>query len=344
VANIGLRDRKLLWMKSGNLCAFESCRRPLAIEVEQSGRTSIVSQEAHIVAETANGPRGDSLLTLKERNSYPNLMLLCLEHHKIVDDDPDTFTVDALLAMKAAHEEWFDSLHNPTDERREAKELLMINIIDEWEERADIEHWRYWASSFLGYRLWIDDAIVDRLHSLDLWLYSRSWPDAYSTLPPVFENMRRVVSVLFSATDCALDRRADDRAREYIPDHKRDLLTQEHYQDSVAEAQWIRDLFGDLALELTRAANWVLDEIRLSVDPQYQSDLGVLIVEREEGLGSSYYRPRYEPAQIAGADLPFRGLREFLVDRSGRDYSIGEGCNDDGYKRVTPYVFDDGEE
>ena len=38
-------------MKSGNLCAFEACRRPLAIEVEQSGRTSIVSQEAHIVAE-----------------------------------------------------------------------------------------------------------------------------------------------------------------------------------------------------------------------------------------------------------------------------------------------------
>ena len=51
--------------------------------------------------------------------------LLCLEHHKIVDDDPDTFTVDALLAMKAAHEERFESLHNPTDERREAKELLI---------------------------------------------------------------------------------------------------------------------------------------------------------------------------------------------------------------------------
>ena len=129
-----------------------------------------------------------------------------------------------------------------------------------------------------------------------------------------------------------------------MPDHKRDLLSQEHYQDSVAEAQWIRDLFGDLALEFTRAANWVLDGVRLAVDPRYESDLGVLVVERQEGLGSSYYRPRYEADQIAGGDLPFRGLREFLVDRLERDYSIGQGFNDDGYKRVTPYVFDDGEE
>jgi hypothetical protein len=64
-------------MKSGNLCAFEACRRPLAIEVEQSGRTSIVSQEAHIVAEKPDGPRGESALTLEERNSYPNLVLVC---------------------------------------------------------------------------------------------------------------------------------------------------------------------------------------------------------------------------------------------------------------------------
>jgi len=88
-------------MKSGGRCAFDGCRRRLAIEVEQSGRSAIVSQAAHIVTETASGPRGESPLTLKERNSYPNLMLLCLEHHKIVNDDPDAFTVDALLEMKA---------------------------------------------------------------------------------------------------------------------------------------------------------------------------------------------------------------------------------------------------
>ena len=81
-----------------------------------------------------------------------------------MDDDPETFTVDVLLAMKTAHEKWFDSLHSPADERRESQELLMISIIDEWEERADIENWRYWVSSFLGYRLWIDNDIVDRLH------------------------------------------------------------------------------------------------------------------------------------------------------------------------------------
>ena len=156
--------------------------------------------------------------------------------------------------------------------------------------------------------------------------------------------MRRVASVLFSATDCALDRRADDRAREYVPDHKRDLLSQEHYQDSVAEAQWIRDLFGDLALEFTRAATGSLMK---SVWP---STLGTSRISGSSSSSGkrvsarSYYRPRYEADQIAGGDLPFRGLREFLVDRLERDYSIGQGLNEDGYKRVTPYVFGEDED
>jgi hypothetical protein len=349
VASIRMRDQKLLWMKSGDRCAFTDCRRPLAIEVEQSGRTSIISQEAHIVAEREYGPRGVSPLDEVERNSYANLILLCLEHHKISDDDPDTFTVDVLLEMKAAHEAWFESLRSPEDTRREARELLMINIIDEWEERADIEHWRGWVSVFLWYRLWIDDEIFDRLHTLSLWIYSRAWPDAYPTLSRVFENFRRVADDLRTAAACALTHRSDldtgddQHAREYLPDHKRhDLrhdLSEQDIKESIAEAEWVRDLFGDLALEFSRAANWVLDEVRLVVDPRYQSEIGVLMVEREDGLGSSYYRPRYRPDEIAGEGIPYEGVRAFLLARSGRDETIGSGFNCDAYQRMTPILF-----
>jgi hypothetical protein len=322
----------------------------LAVEVEQSGRTSIVSQEAHIVAEEEDGPRGKSLLAKAERNSYANVILLCLEHHKIVDDDPDTFTVDVLLEMKATHEVWFESLRSPREVREEAAEMLMINLIDEWEERADIDHWLNWVSSFLWYRLWIDDDTFDRLHQLSLWIYSRAWPNAYLTLPRVFENFRRVADDLKVSTELALTHRSElptgreeEHAREYLPDHKRhdvqcDLSEQEE-KESIAEAQWVRDLFGDLALELTRAANWILDEIRLVVDRRYRSDLGVLLLQREVALASVYERPRYLPHETVGDGCPYEGIRGFLLVRADRDLALGSGFNIDGYRRMTPFSF-----
>ena len=46
---------------------------------------SLVGEIAHMVAESQDGPRGVSPLTIAQRNSYPNLLLLCLEDHKLVD-------------------------------------------------------------------------------------------------------------------------------------------------------------------------------------------------------------------------------------------------------------------
>jgi DNA-binding XRE family transcriptional regulator len=42
---------------------------------------------------------------VKERNAFPNLMLLCPRHHKRVDQlEPDEFPPDRLLDMKEKHE------------------------------------------------------------------------------------------------------------------------------------------------------------------------------------------------------------------------------------------------
>ncbi|WP_063002578.1 hypothetical protein [Nocardia mikamii] len=38
---------------------------------------------AHIVADSPNGPRGDSPLTAAARNDYQNLILLCNQHHRV---------------------------------------------------------------------------------------------------------------------------------------------------------------------------------------------------------------------------------------------------------------------
>jgi hypothetical protein len=89
---------RLLYAKSGNQCAFPKCRNPI------SDGKILLGQVAHIKAENPGGPRYDSNQTPEERRSYENLVLLCGVHHKFVDDDPEAYTVERLLKMKANHE------------------------------------------------------------------------------------------------------------------------------------------------------------------------------------------------------------------------------------------------
>lgn len=94
------REIKLLWGKSGGRCAFERCRTELSEE------NIVLGEQAHIIARSKVGPRGDNDLDAKAREKYENLILLCSHHHTLIDKNPDKFPVERLLEMKAKHERW----------------------------------------------------------------------------------------------------------------------------------------------------------------------------------------------------------------------------------------------
>lgn len=98
------RTRKILWGRSGNLCAY--CKRVLVEDGTLLSEESVVGDEAHIVGERPTAARGQFGVGRDDLDEYDNLMLLCKVHHKLVDDQPETYPVERLLAMKAAHEHW----------------------------------------------------------------------------------------------------------------------------------------------------------------------------------------------------------------------------------------------
>ena len=65
------------------------------------------------MGEQPTAPRGDNPLTLKERNQYPNLMLLCAEHHLLIDRQPNTYPISYLQQLKADHERWVRETLSP---------------------------------------------------------------------------------------------------------------------------------------------------------------------------------------------------------------------------------------
>jgi len=105
---VPIAQQRKLTQLSGNVCAFPGCRLLLTAEGTPDDPVVVLGEMAHIVAESPNGPRGESSLTTEERNRYENLILLCNQHHQLIDSKEALakYTVERLHAMKQDHERW----------------------------------------------------------------------------------------------------------------------------------------------------------------------------------------------------------------------------------------------
>src|SRR5262245_44419505 len=101
---ISQSDTKILFAQSGGVCAFPKCGRHLVHSASGEDAAVLLAHIAHIVAESPDGPRGNSPLSLEERNRHPNLLVLCTEHHTIVDAQTNTYSVAVLKQIKVDHE------------------------------------------------------------------------------------------------------------------------------------------------------------------------------------------------------------------------------------------------
>lgn len=111
------RTRKVLWGRSGNRCAI--CRRVLVVDATPTDDESLVGEECHIVSGKNQGPRHDVTFPAGGLDEPENLILLCRVHHKMVDDQHETYTAEVLLRLKAKHEKWVSS--RLSEERRQPR-------------------------------------------------------------------------------------------------------------------------------------------------------------------------------------------------------------------------------
>jgi hypothetical protein len=87
---------------SGNECAYPNCSRKLIAE----DGISIISKICHIAAASKEGPRFDKDMTDDERRGFDNLILLCDEHHVMIDNkaNEETYPTTLLKTWKSEHE------------------------------------------------------------------------------------------------------------------------------------------------------------------------------------------------------------------------------------------------
>ena len=87
------------------------------------------------------------------------------------------------------------------------------------------------------------------------------------------------------------------------------------------------DLIHDLTFEMTRAANYVCDRVRETLDKGFRIEQGVLLVDRGAGLMYYTYRPEYTKGERT--EHPYPGLKEFMDIRTSRSECIGKGQRPD---------------
>lgn len=102
---------KRLFAMSGNKCAFPDCQVRIS---EEDG--TIIGEVCHIEADKPGGPRYNSAQTDEERQAFENLILICANHHKVIDSNPESYTVTKLIELKTIHEQRYANGKVPSDD------------------------------------------------------------------------------------------------------------------------------------------------------------------------------------------------------------------------------------
>ena len=116
------KTRKTLWARSGNCCSM--CRTELVAERNENDKNLNIGDECHIISERPTGPRYISDYG-KNFDDYENLILLCKNHHRTIDELWETYTADLLRVVKTNHEKWIrTTIDNAKNKAKEKTKLL----------------------------------------------------------------------------------------------------------------------------------------------------------------------------------------------------------------------------
>lgn len=323
---ISLKTRKMLWGRAANRCAFPDCPLELVIDATETDDESLIGEECHIVAKSPEGPRGNSPLTSQQRDRYENLVLLCAVHHKLVDDQDGTYTIDHLHQMKQSHEAFVRESLSGFDPVRQRDEEQYAGLVQEFCDMVDINNWESWSSWVLGGGGYprISIEIHTKLNGMRNWLLSRVWPTRYPEIESSFQNFRLVLNDFLNVFaehsepygDEMLATKKFYRISEWDPEKYNYLAKQHDFHVRLVQ---------DLMLELTRAANYVCDRVRERFFPTFRLGEGVLLVTDGPYVDMSYRTRRCEYREPERTDRPYPGLAAFKSVRESRDHSFGCG-------------------
>lgn len=268
------KDIKLLWGRAGNRCAM--CRVELSQDTSTVTASFTLGEQAHIAGEKKGSARWSDALTLEERNSYHNLILLCPTHHTEIDKNEADWPVEKLYLRKSTHELWVkETLGDSADVSLLAKQVAVTSIIDGAVELCDLQNWKIWASNALSpdpsWRLDLPDKIFEFRQRVAAAI----WPAEFDELK---RSATSLAILLHQAATTFMEHSAHSHDR-YLPYkfYKALGFNPNYHEDLARYQQWLDECWR-LVREATKAANWFADVVRRDINPMFFAEHGKFVI------------------------------------------------------------------
>lgn len=101
------KDIKLLWGRAAGRCSAPGCHIDLTPMLEKSG-SIVLGEMAHVIGRKPKAARGDASVGVD--NTYANLILLCPNHHTMVDKAEKDYPTTLLQKWKSDWEARFSGV------------------------------------------------------------------------------------------------------------------------------------------------------------------------------------------------------------------------------------------
>lgn len=299
--SISQKDIKFLWGKSASRCAI--CKKILSHKATTDGTDFLIGEQAHIVARNNDGPRGISELSIGERDTYSNLILLCPNHNTSIDKNPIDYSIEKLHKIKSDHELWVQESLSGMSPRDKANEIIYADIIDSVVDSLKLYDFELWSSYALSNsNIMLPKNIIDNSFELSIKIKGSLFPGIYPELENSIINLVR--TFLSTMNIFQLHANIKDNYYTEIRFYRLDRWDPELNKFMLDKYNlWIKT-YKNLFYEFIKSLNFFADNVRESINPMFFATYGKFIVVEGDIMG--FYPNLYEYTDEEKKDIPTR--------------------------------------
>lgn len=287
--SIRIAQRKLLWGRANDQCAFPDCTQALTRNLDDPeslvlGSAGVpIGEEAHIRSGQVGGPRYDASYPSHQIDTYANLIALCPTHHTIIDKDNGRgYSTDDVVDMRSNHEASMRASESSGAAARRALSERSATSVQVWEDKLLVQDWEHMTASLNCPTPLLPDVFHSAIREGNQWLLSKDWPTDFPALREAMDRFREALQAITAHVLATFERRDDgwELERKY----KKIGWDPELYAKLGAEYALHSMVTWTLTIELTRAANLVVRAVREEIDIFYRFDEGVVLARDGDGL------------------------------------------------------------
>ena len=288
------KDIKILWGKAAGRCSMPECRKLLVADASDAvpSKAILHGENCHIVAEKENGPRGESTLSVTDRNRYPNLILLCANHHATIDQDPQRWPIEQLHQIKSDHELWVETQLTTIVEGSEA-ENYYAEMVNRATQDLLLDHWGWVCDN--AFRCILVEEFVDGINSFCEVTNRAVWPPGYDELrDSIVKLSDHVYKYLNHFMTLAIYQEGKDgKAGHFREDKTWKKVWRNDYDKYAEKSQKWERTSVDMLSNIVVALNEFASVVRASFNPNYFLYEGKFILMDTMGMTTDGFTPAY---------------------------------------------------